>query len=134
MAMPRWVLHDPATAETWTFPMSPNKMTSPHPPKAATIFSRNVSQADDAGGINRVLMQRRSPYEWQFSGVIRTEAQHDDFKDWLRRTGRLEITDHFSRTWSVRFDSVEINEQKPTFRNNWRYEYTAKAIIYGRVS
>lgn len=130
----RWSIHDPWTGETWVFPMNPNRMTSPHPAKSSTIFSRNANQVDDTTGISRVLQQRQSPYEWQFSGVIRTQQHYESLRDWARRLERLELKDHFGRIWSVRFDSVDINEQRDTARNPWRFEYTAKAIVYGRLA
>lgn len=132
--MTRWSLYDPSTSETWTFPINPNKMTSPHPAKSSTIFARNVSQVDDSTGISRVFQQRQEPYEWSFSGVIRSQEHYEDFRDWARRVVRLRLTDHFGRVWSIRFDSVDMDEQKPTFRHPWRFTYTAKATVYGRIS
>lgn len=130
----RWQLHDPSTSETYVFQRNPNKMTSPHPKKATTIFSRNFNFVDEKLGVGRVIQFRQEPYEWQFSGDIRTEAQYEDLRDWTRRVGRLELTDHFLRVWEVRFDSVEIDELRPRKTNYWRFGYTAKAIIYGRIS
>lgn len=130
----RWSLYDPSVTETWTMPRNPNKMTSPHPPKQTAIFARNFNFADDQAGISRVLQFRQQPYEWSFSGDIRTEQHYEDLRDWSRRVGRLELTDHFDRTWLIRFDSIDIDEQRPTARNAWRFTYTAKAIIYGRIS
>lgn len=134
LSVRRWVLHDPSTSETWTFPINPNKMTSPHPTKTTTIFARNYNFEDTKAGVGRVLEYQQEPYDWQFSGVIRSQQHYTDFRDWCHRVHRLELTDHLGRTWRIRFDSVDLEEQKPTLRKDWRFSYTAKAIMYGRVS
>lgn len=134
MSVLRWRLVDPSTGETWVFPRNPNKMTSPNEPKATTVFARNFNFADDKQGVSRVLQHHRNPYDWQFSGDIRTQAHYEALRDWARRVERLQLRDHFNRTWLIRFDSVELEELKPNARTPWRYSYTAKALIYGRLS
>jgi hypothetical protein len=131
----RWTLVDPATDEEWEFPLNPNQMTSPHPPKNHQIFARGIgNNSSSSNGISRVLAFRQQPYEWSFSGAIRDEQQYQDFLTWTRKTGRLELTDHFLRTWQIRIDSVDLEEQRPTARRSHRFTYTVKAIIYGRVT
>lgn len=129
--MARWTLLDPATEVSWVFPRNPNAMTSPHPPRNHVIFSRGVGGGT---GVSRVIAFRQEPYEWSFSGDIRTEAHLTAFQAWTARTGRLHVTDHLGRTWEVRIDSVDLDELPNSPRNSWRFSYTVKTIIYGRVS
>lgn len=131
----RWILFDPATDEQWEFPRSPNRMTSPHPPKNTTIFSRTIGHPSNLGaGVSRVMQFRQQPYEWSFSGDIRTQEHYEAFIQWTRKTGRLHVTDHFDRTWEIRIDSVELDEQQQTARKPWKFAYTVRANIYGRIS
>lgn len=123
----RWSLRDPATNEIWVFPHNPKKMTSPHPPKQTQIFSRGI------GGISRVLQYRQAPYEWQFSGVIRTEEHFSGLTDWTKKTGIVHLTDHLGRTWRIRMQALELDEKRPSRRSDWRFEYTVRATIYGAV-
>lgn len=129
---PRWTLVDPDTSESWEFPRNPKAMTSPHPPKNTTIFAR-AAATPGVAGVCRVLQFRQSPYEWQFTGDIRTEEHYDTLIEWCKKSNRLELTDHLGRTWQIRIDSMDLNEQRPTARNDWRFEYTVKANIYGEI-
>jgi hypothetical protein len=132
----RWTLYDPATTESWEFPRNPNRMTSPHPPKNTTIFARTHGHPETSpdGGMSRVIQFRQTPYEWSFSGDIRTQEHYETFLVWTTKTGLLTITDHFNRVWSIRIDSVELEEQRPSANKAYKFRYTVRAAIYGRVS
>ena len=133
--MPRWTWYDPDLDESWEMQRNPDQMTTPHPPRNATIFSRSIGGLNNVGnGVSRVLAFRQRPFEWSFSGNVRTEEMHGLLIAWTQRTNRLEITDHFDRTWVVRIDSCDIQEQRQTANNAWRFRYTVKAIIYGSAS
>lgn len=130
----RWTLVDTVTSEAWEFPRNPHEMTSPHPPKNTVIFSRSPIGGAGTEGVSRVLQFRQAPYEWSFTGRIRTQAHYDSFVAWTKKTGRLQLTDHLLRTWSIRITAVDLTEERPTARTAWRFEYTVKATIYGRIS
>lgn len=134
MTTQRWTLVDTEAATQWEFPRNPNKMTSPHGPRNSVIFSRAYGTDAGNGGISRVIAFRQQPYEWTFSGDIRTQQHYEDFVAWTANPNRLNLTDHLGRTWQIRIDSVDVTEQRQTARSAWRYEYTVKAIIYGRVA
>lgn len=127
--MARWTLTDASSLDSWEMPISPNKMTSPHGPKNSTIFAR----PSGGPGITRVLQFRQAPFEWSFSGVIRTQQHYDAFVEWTAKTGRLWVDDHLGRRWEVRVNSMELDERKPTFVHPWRYDYTVKTTMYGQV-
>jgi hypothetical protein len=116
--------------------MNPNQMTSPHPKKNSVPFPKSSATGPAKGwyGVARVHQHRQLPYEWSFSGLVRSEAHYNDLLEWTAKTGKVHITDHFERTWEVRVDSLELDEQRDTARNAWRFQYTVKVIIYGRVS
>lgn len=116
-------------------PHNPKSMTSPHPPKNATIFSRGMGVEGVAGqGVSRVLIFRQQPYEWSFGGVIRTEQHLADFQYWTSKTHRVHLTDHLGRTWEIRMGAVDLDEKRPSHLTLWRYEYTVRATIYGKIS
>lgn len=130
--VPRWVLTDVATSATWTMQRNPNHMTSPHGPRNTTIFSRSYGSSE--ASVARVLAFRQQPYEWAFGGDVRSEEMYLDLIEWTKKVGLLHVTDHFARTWEIRVTSLDLNEQKPTFRHPFRYEYTVKAVLYRQVS
>jgi hypothetical protein len=133
----RWIWYDPSTSDEWVVPMNPNKMTSPHAPKNTVLYpksERTHGRGEGGGGVARIMQFRQNPYEWSFSGVIRSEQHFHDLMAWSKKTSRLHITDHLERTWEVRMDSIDIDEQRDTARNPWRFTYTVKVNIYGRVA
>jgi hypothetical protein len=133
----RWTLQDPATAESWTFQFNPNQMTSVHAPKSLTIFSNAPvynPATEPRAGMGRVFQRSDEPYEWSFSGVIREQEHHDDLIYWTRKTGKLVITDHFGRQFTIRLLALDLNERRPTARRAWRFEYTVKALMYGQIT
>lgn len=133
----RWRLYDPATGERWEFIHNPNQMTSPHLPRAISIFVTPplYNPAVEArGGMARVHETNTQPYEWSFSGWIREEAQYEQLLHWTRKVTRLQLTDHFGRTWWIRFKEFDPDEQRPSHRSDWRFDYDIKATMYGAVA
>lgn len=133
----RWVLRDPASDETWTFPVNPNKMTSPHAARSFNILATApsvVANGHSRGGLGRVIEGNPEPYEWSFSGFIREQQHFEDLLYWTRKVNRLELTDHLGRTWRIRFLVFNPDEQRPTARHPWRFTYDVKALNYGAVA
>lgn len=133
----RWVLRDPVRDETWTFPVNPNKMTSPHSPRSFNILATApsvTSNGQSRGGFGRVIEGNPEPYEWSFSGYIREEDHFESLLYWTRKVNRLELTDHLGRTWRIRFLVFNPDEQRPTTRHPWRFNYEIKTINYGAIA
>lgn len=132
----RWTLHDPTTNETYVFPLNPNKMTTPHSPRNFNIIATAPSGALTGGsrqGMGRVVELARDPFEWSFSGRIKTEAHYDRLLAWSNKVHRIQLSDHFGRTWLVRVLDFNPNELTPTPRISWRYEYDFKVLNYGEL-
>lgn len=132
----RWTLHDTDTGATWVFPINPYQMTSPNPPKKFTLFSRAHAFTGTAmvAGVSRAIQLRADPYEWQFVGNIRTAEHLATLKTWAAKTNRVQISDHLGRSWRIRITGLEVEEQKPSRLKPYRYGYTAKAVIYDRLT
>lgn len=129
----RWVLHDPDLDESWTFPVNPNHMTSPHVSRSLAILTTPPSnQSNDSQG--RVLESNADPYEWSFGGFIRTQAHHDELRRWSKKVNRLELADHLGRTWLIRMVEFDPDEKVPTKKTPWRFDYEIKALNYGPSS
>lgn len=133
----RWTLSDPARDETWTFPINPNRMTSPHSPRNFNILATAptvVIAGHARGGLGRVIERNAEPYEWSISGVIREEDHYQELLRWSRKLNKLVLTDHFGRKWSIRILHFNPDEKKPTARRNWRYAYDLKTLNYGAIT
>lgn len=128
--MSSWTLYDPATLETWVMPINPDEMTSPY----------HVKQIRTAYGIKsgldrlRGFMTPPQPKEWQWSGVIRTQAHYEAYEEWAAKGGEIHVTDHLGRTWEVFIQAFEPEERKPTANVPWRYRYTVRCLLMRRVS
>lgn len=130
--MSRWSLRDPATGETWVMPLSPDSMSSPH----ATRRLDTIPSIVQGGGRMRLrtFMTPESAVEWEWGGVIRTQAHHNALEAWARKEGEVHVSDHLGRTWAVLITSFQPTDRRPTPSTPWRLRYTMSALILRRVS
>lgn len=128
----RWTFEDAAAAETWTMPINPNSASSPFP-------ARNISTvagADPSAGLGRTRMFEQPPTlaSWQFGGLLRTKAHHDELVRWVKKSGEVLVTDHLGRTFAVLLQSLAVTDQRPRAGNDWRMTYDVTALVLRRVS
>lgn len=119
----RWVFDDTASSDIWTVPINPNKMTDPE--------ARDRAFSHIAG---RTFEDPGTAVEWEFEGVIQTQAHHDELERWAKKSTPVEITDHLGRTWQVLLKSFKPEERRPTMRKPWRFTYSMKSLILRRVA
>ena len=127
----RWVLTDPATDETWTMPINPDQMTSPHPaPK------RLRTQYGIRRGVHRIrtFMSAPTANDWEWQGVIRTEEHYDALVAWAQKPNEVHVTDHLGRTWEVLISQFQPTDRKPTVNVPWRLRYRMRALVLRKVS
>ncbi len=128
----RWILTDPATAETWTMPINPDQMSSPQPTRTLSTVS-GTGRYQNAARL-RTFMTPSAAVDWEWGGVIRSQAHHDTLRTWARKPGEVHVTDHLGRTWAVLFTRFTPVERRPTPLVPWRQRYTMNALILRRVS
>lgn len=126
----RWVFFDPSNGEQWVFPVNPNKMNSPFPP-------RNITMAHGThAGPNRIRamdMAPSGPASWTFGGVILTRAQHEALTDWASRNRMLRLTDHLGRTFEVVVQNFNPTDRRPTPGRPWRGQYEMTCLALRQV-
>ena len=120
---------DPTDGSTYVFPQNPNKMTSPYVQHSTTMMP--YSPVDNR---TRTWRTPQKPYEWQFAGNIRHKDFYDALVAWYVKNRRLHVTDHFGRTWDVQIVNVELTPQRCSRTVPWRYSYTVKTLMYGRLA
>lgn len=127
----RWTFTEVDTSETYTVPINPDAMTSP-------FKDRSLEHAASKrfGGSTAITSFRHadSPKEWEFSGVIRTQAHHDALKAWEQKPGLIHISDHLGRVFEVMLTSFAPTDRKPTGGVTWRLRYVMKALVLRQVS
>lgn len=121
----RWTFYDPATTDTFTFPINPREMTSLFGPRA--IETRPTTAID---GQPIVFEANARPVEWSFSGTMLDHAQHESMRHWVYEVGnRIQLTDHFGRVILLDLVSLDSTPKRDISRY-WRHEYTVQAIVY----
>lgn len=114
----RWKFHDPrGRRPDYTVPINPNSMSSPLPSKSVEVVGQRALQAPPA------------PTSWTFGGIIYTEEHYVALQEWVELGGRIQLSDHLGRTFSVQllaFEPVPTRSRKP-----WRYQYEIRAQVYG---
>lgn len=125
--MTAWVLSDPVTAATWTMPINPDKMTSPHPRKTLQHVRGTDGKARSTAG-------RKQAVEWSWEGVIRSQAHYDALLEWAQKPYPIEVTDHFGHTWSVVIQAFLPVDRRPNPRTPIRLRYTMQTLNLGRVA
>jgi hypothetical protein len=122
----RWILKDPMPGGlgTYTVPINPSKMTSPHAPRAVAIeyTTARSGQAHIWEGAAR-------GHQWSFSGTTMTQAHYETLRAFAALQRRFWVTDHRGRAWVVAFSSFD---PKPVGHPplDWVWEYTIEATIF----
>lgn len=126
----RWTLSDPATSETWAMPINPDAMTSPFPGKSiVTAYGSRRGRRRP-----RTVMTPPPIVEWEWEGVIRTEAHYDQLHTWATKGREVHVTDHLGRTWEVLLQAFIPEDRKPTPQTPWRMRYSMRSLILRRVA
>jgi len=126
VAVRRWILKDPLAGGlgSYTVPINPEKMTSPHAPREVTIeyTTARSGQAHIWEGAAR-------GHQWSFSGTTMTQAHYETLRMFAALQRRFWLTDHRGRAWVVSFQSVDF---KPVGHPplDWVWEYTIQATIF----
>lgn len=120
----RWVFEDTVNPETYTVPINPNEMTSPH--KTHVTIAAPVSPVD---GRIRATRNFPLPREWSFSGVIREQTHHDALLAWVAKPYPIFITDHLERTWYVLLTEFAPVERRTNIKAPDRYTYEVKGYV-----
>lgn len=124
----RWTFTDPVAGDSYTMDMNPNAMSSlggPLQVRAAGIMPKG-----------KVLLYGRPalPTDWEFTGVLRTQAQYEAFVDWMDRPNRIHLTDHLGRTLTIQMKSFAPVGGRARRGVPWRHTYSIKALVFSVVN
>ena len=136
--MSRWILQDPKADESWTMPINPDRMTSPHPKKslrhAYGVWLGGKPYGPESRDAIRTFLTPPSLTEWQWEGVIRSEEHYQAYVHWTEKSHEVRVTDHLGRTWEVLFSRFEPEDRRPMKNVPWRLRYKVTAQITRRIS
>lgn len=128
--MSRWTLTEEATLDTWTMPISPNKV-DPLPRTKRLSFALPSRNTQDRW---RTFASPAEPRTLTWSGVIRTQAHFDDYVEWAKKPGVIVVNDHLGRTWRVLIASFKPTPRAGRRTSDYRMPYTVTVQWLGRTS
>ena len=125
MARIAWRFEDPVEGTTELMEINPNAGASPAYEKNLTKHTTTAPGADAAvivfEGSDNVI-------QFDFSGVILTEAQYEFLYNAWRKRHPVKLTDDLGRSFVIYFESF-----KPTRKLSrtypWRHEYQATTVV-----
>lgn len=117
----RWTLSDGVV--TYAFQINPNAAENLLPSRDIRWdYNRNK-------GFSGTRAPRR-PVPWSFSGVLRSQAQHDDLLLWLNKRVRLTLTTDLGQTLTVRLTAFKPSQQTGgASALPWRMTYSMSCLI-----
>lgn len=122
----RWTFFD--ATETWVMPINPNQMGPGHAPK-------EIEKSTGHNGTVAVFKKTgKTPKEWTFGGVIRTEAHHNELERWARKKKRISVSTHLGQVFEVIIQAYSPEDRRPTPNVPWRMQYTMTCLVLRQVS
>lgn len=120
----KWVVQDPTTAISYTFPINPTRMAAPHAPRFVEI-----EQTTAPDGTTHIWEGAGRAHTWSFEGFCNTQAFYEALQDYTALQNRLYLIDHRNRAWVVSFESFDPTMKK-NGSNYWTCDYTVSALIF----
>lgn len=127
----RWTFDDPTVPESFTVPINPNEMGSPHQVRDIAMAAGSL------GGLNRIRIVDKVPQvpkEWAFGGVIRTKEHHDELLRWTKKKHPIHVSDHLGRTFEVIIKNFEPVDRTPTPNVPWRLRFTLTTFLLKEIT
>ena len=119
----RWLFDDGVT--TYRVPFNPNKMSDPMP-------NKTLETLPNIHGVHRTLRRgTKTPREWTFSGVIRTQDHYDQLLVWSQKATPFDITDHYGRVFTVVPVRFNPTEKRPSATVPDKYDYDFTVLVLG---
>jgi hypothetical protein len=128
--MTAWTLTDPITSAVYVMHNNPDKMTSPWPAKDFSHVRSNHTGQERA----RAFQAKPSPTQWQWEGVIRSQAHYDALLLWAAKPYPIHVTDHLGRTWQVVIRRFAPEDRRPTRAVPVRMRYVMETLNLGEVT
>lgn len=126
----RWVLVDEDTAATITLAVNPNTMDAF--PRSRTLITAFPSRNTQERQRTFQTATPTSTYSW--GGVVRTQAQYEALRTWVRKAGVVEVTDHLGRVFRVVMQSLKPERKPRRPGSSHRMTYTITAMWIERTT
>lgn len=121
MARIAWIFEDPTEGTTQFMQINPNEGASP-------TYQKNLSKKSTTAG--RTLLQegQDAAKQFDFSGVILTQAQYEFLYTAWDKRHLVRVTDDLGRQFTIYFESFSPT-RKLSRTYPWRHDYQATTVI-----
>lgn len=129
----KWVLQDlmPGGLGSWVMPINPSTMASPGVLTPVTV--QHSTAVHD--GQFHVWQGGLAVADWSFAGYCPDQEFYENLASYAALTRRFYIIDHRNRAWKVAITGLDMVARKRAIDEtgapqDWRHDYTARAVIY----
>jgi hypothetical protein len=127
----RWVLQDllPGGLGSWVMPKNPTSWTSP-------ILERQLTATHTTARTGHFHVTEGSDpvFEFSFTGLTTTQAEHDSLAAFAALNRRFYLIDHRNRAWIVTFTSFNSSPRRRATVDgvvtDWLIDYTMNALVF----
>lgn len=140
MSYNRWRIGTLDGSIQYVFEMNPRESTTPVPGRDYSwTVHRTNSASNPVNFVNFTGIQGpRKPFEWEFSGILRSQEQYNALVTWTQEKQKLRVetdlikSDSSRQSFVVRILSLTLRQEaRPRLKNApWRHEYTMKCLLY----
>lgn len=121
MARIAWIFEDPTEGTTQYMQINPNEGASP-------AFQKTLSTKTTTAG-RTLLQEGQDPAkQFDFSGVILTQAQYEFLYNAWNKRHPVRLTDDLGRQFTIYFESFTPT-RKLSRTYPWRHDYQATTVI-----
>lgn len=119
----KWIFTDPVGLDTLTFVRNPFEMATPTRPHRTQVMPGALA-----------YRKGQLPTPWSFRGHLNSQDEYTFFRIWADKPNAIQITDHLGRVHEVMPQSFEPVPRRTRQGNQWRFEYTFRALYMRRIS
>lgn len=119
----KWLIEDPAAADTYSFNINPSEGGSPG-------YQKNITEENTTAPNGKTLLWEGldEPQTLEFEGTILEQVQYDAFVDWFQKRRQVRLTDDLGRVYWVYITSFQPKRER-AFHYPWKHSYTMTCTI-----
>lgn len=119
--MVRWTLALLDNSESYVMELNPNAAGNALANRAVEWTSSRLGYTGTRSG--------RTPQPWEFSGVLRSQAQFEAMVLWLNKRKKVRVTTDLGQQYVVRLVSFVPDQSRSRVQAPHRHTYTVNCLI-----
>lgn len=99
MTVVQWKFETLDGLQSYLLEINPNATTTP-------VRTRPITWTATRAGFTGTK-EKKAPVPWEFSGVLRSQAQYDTFVTWVTKDEKVRVTTHLGQVYVLRFNGFK---------------------------